>query len=165
MRPAQRQGHGLDFHRLSVDPGRPLILGGTTIPSDLALLGHSDADVILHALSDALLGALARGDIGDLFPDTEERYKNMDSQLILKAALDLMQKDGYHLANVDLTVMGEVPRIKPHRLAIRERLSELLGLPLSSISLKATTTETMGALGRKEGVGCMASVLLLDAGP
>lgn len=160
MRPKLRQGHGIDFHRLTTDPVRPLMLGGLALESELALVGHSDADVVLHALADAMLGALAQGDIGDLFPDTDQRYKNMDSALIVAEALNRVQIAGYRLANIDLTLIGEVPRIKPHRLRIRERLAQILSLPLDCISLKATTTETMGALGRKEGVGCMATVLL-----
>lgn len=155
-----RIGSGLDFHRLVLDVERPLVLGGHTVPGELALEGHSDADLILHALADAILGALAQGDIGDLFPDTDPAYKNMDSSIIIEKSLELMRSANLELANVDLTVIGETPRIKPHRQAIRERLSQLLGLPITDISLKATTTEKMGALGRKEGLGCLAQVLL-----
>jgi 2-C-methyl-D-erythritol 2,4-cyclodiphosphate synthase len=161
MKEFLRVGSGLDFHRLIQDPERPLMLGGVEIAGELALKGHSDADVILHALADAILGALALGDIGDLFPDTEAQYKDMDSRLIVERSLELMEERSFSLVNVDITVMGETPRIKPHRLKIRQTLAGLLGLPLDAVSLKATTTEQMGFLGRSEGLGAQALVLLV----
>ncbi|MCB1308829.1 MAG: 2-C-methyl-D-erythritol 2,4-cyclodiphosphate synthase [Leptospiraceae bacterium] len=155
-----RVGTGLDFHRLIQDPERPLLLGGVEIPGDLALDGHSDADVLLHALSDAILGALGKGDIGEHFPDTDARYKNLDSTKILHHALDAMRKERYEISNVDITLIGERPRLHPYRLLIRESLMFQMDLELVQIGLKATTTEKMGALGRAEGLGCIASVLL-----
>ncbi|MBX7057748.1 MAG: 2-C-methyl-D-erythritol 2,4-cyclodiphosphate synthase [Leptospirales bacterium] len=158
-----RVGQGVDFHRLIQDRNRPLMIGGIEIPGDLALQGHSDADVGLHALSDALLGALALGDIGDHFPDTDPAWRNMDSSAILQHCLQKMLERGYGLSNVDLTLLGEQPRIKPHRQRMRERLADLLDLPLDAVSVKATTTEKMGALGREEGLAAMAVVLLIPA--
>ncbi len=156
-----RTGFGLDFHRLIRDAERPLMLGGVEIPGELALEGHSDADVVLHALADALLGALGMGDIGEFFPDTDATLKNMDSAVILAHARDAATQRGYRISNIDLTLIGEAPRLKPHKAAIRARLAQLLGLDAERIGLKATTTEKMGALGREEGVACAATVALL----
>lgn len=156
-----RVGTGLDFHRLIVDPGRPLILGGFVIEDDLALEGHSDADVILHAISDAILGALGLGDIGFYFPDTDPALKGMDSRRIIHRALTEVSSHRYELANMDVTIIGERPKILPHRAFIQESLCEITGLEKGRIGLKATTTEKMGALGRKEGVGCMATISLV----
>lgn len=155
-----RIGAGIDFHRLIDDPSRPLRIGGVEIPGNLALLGHSDADVGLHAIADAILGALALGDIGDHFPDSAAEYKDMDSSIILERCLAMMKQRQASISNIDLTIIGEKPRIKPHRTAMRERLAALLHLPLDCVSVKATTTEKMGALGREEGVGALATVLL-----
>jgi 2-C-methyl-D-erythritol 2,4-cyclodiphosphate synthase len=156
-----RTGFGLDFHRLIRDAARPLMLGGVEIPGELALEGHSDADVALHALADALLGALGLGDIGEFFPDTDANLKNMDSTIILAHARDAALARGFRIANIDLTFIGETPRLKAHKPAIRARLAELLALEPDRVGLKATTTEKMGALGRSEGVGCAAVVALI----
>ncbi len=156
-----RIGNGLDFHRLIQDIHRPLILGGATIESDFALQGHSDADIILHALSDALLGAIAGPDIGELFPDTDPSLKGMDSTRIVEKALSLLKEKGFSVSNVDITVIGERPRLKPHKEAIRNSLCRLLGIDAARVGIKATTTEKMGFAGRGEGLGCMATALLI----
>ncbi|PJZ71497.1 2-C-methyl-D-erythritol 2,4-cyclodiphosphate synthase [Leptospira perolatii] len=155
-----RIGQGLDFHRLENNPNRPLILGGAIIDSEYALVGHSDADIILHALADAILGALGLGDIGQYFPDTDPKYKNLDSKLILQKSLDLMKERGYSILNLDCTILGEKPKIAPHRETIQKSLAKLVGKNPDSVSIKATTTEKMGALGRSEGVGASCVVLL-----
>lgn len=137
------------------------MLGGVEIPGTLSLEGHSDADVLLHALSDAVLGSVGLADIGTFFSDQDQKNKNLDSSLILLDALERMKQAGYRLSNIDVTVIGEKPRLSPHRARVLSRLSELTGLPEDRIGLKATTTEKMGALGRSEGVGCMASILVV----
>ena len=138
-----------------------MILGGYTLEGEaLALEGHSDADVLLHALADALLGALGLGDIGAYFPDTDESFKNMDSSIIMLRALDEMKIRNYTLSNVDITLVGERPRILPHRPEIKKSLVEILGIEDKQIAVKATTTEKMGALGRKEGLACLATVTI-----
>lgn len=153
-----RIGQGLDFHRFS--PGRRLILGGVEIDYPLGLAGHSDADVLLHCLSDGILGALSLGDIGEHYSDKDPRWKDLDSRIILEEVLALAKKKGYNLVNIDLTLIGEEPRLNPHKKIIKENLSQLTGLALDRINLKATTTETMGDLGRKEGLGALCVVLL-----
>ncbi|MCB1324914.1 MAG: 2-C-methyl-D-erythritol 2,4-cyclodiphosphate synthase [Spirochaetales bacterium] len=160
-----RIGNGLDFHRLKTDPSRPLLLGGYEIASELALEGHSDADVVLHALADALLGAIGQGDIGQHFPDSDESLKNLDSRKIVNFALGLVREHGFRIANIDLTLVGEKPRVAVHRDAIRASLAGILGLDVTRIGFKATTTEKMGALGRSEGVACLATVLLVSLTP
>ena len=158
-----RTGTGLDFHRLIEAPERPLMMGGVEIPGTLSLEGHSDADVLLHALSDAILGSVGLADIGTFFSDQDQKNKNLDSSLILLDALRRMKDAGYRLSNVDVTVIGEKPRLSPHRERVLARLAELCGIEPGRIGLKATTTEKMGALGRSEGVGCLASVLVVKA--
>ncbi|EJO70292.1 2-C-methyl-D-erythritol 2,4-cyclodiphosphate synthase [Leptospira kirschneri] len=155
-----RIGNGIDFHKLEINPSRPLMLGGLECESEFALVGHSDADIILHAISDAILGASALGDIGQYFPDTDPSLKNMDSKMILAKCLELMKQKGFDLVNVDCTVIGEKPKIAPLKEKIIKSLSSLLNLPLDCVSVKATTTEKMGALGRQEGIGTFCSVLL-----
>lgn len=155
-----RTGSGLDFHRLIEDADRPLLLGAVEIPGELALEGHSDADLVLHALADAVLGALGLGDIGEFFPDTDPANKNLDSVRIITLALEKMRAAGYRLANLDVTVIGQKPRLSPYKPAIRESLARICGVDLDRVGLKATTTEKMGALGRAEGLGCLATVLL-----
>ncbi|MCB1143494.1 MAG: 2-C-methyl-D-erythritol 2,4-cyclodiphosphate synthase [Leptospiraceae bacterium] len=155
-----RIGNGIDFHRMETNPERKLLLGGVEIPSDLAFIGHSDADVLIHAISDAILGALSQGDIGILFPDTDDQYKNMDSMIILNRCLEIMHGLGFHIVNLDSTIVGQKPKIAPHRDAIRENLSRVLKLSPDCVSVKATTTEKMGALGREEGVGVFTTILL-----
>ena len=156
-----RIGQGYDIHPLVA--GRRLILGGVDIPSDVGLEGHSDADVLVHAIMDALLGALALGDIGQHFPNTDDRYKDTDSIQLLDKVTQLVGQHGARVVNVDSTVVAERPRIAPHIPVMRERLGEALGLPPSAISVKATTAEKLGALGRGEGIAAYA-VALLEAG-
>ncbi|GBF39196.1 2-C-methyl-D-erythritol 2,4-cyclodiphosphate synthase [Leptospira johnsonii] len=155
-----RIGQGLDFHRLETNEARPLILGGAIIDSEYALIGHSDADIVIHALADAILGAMGLGDIGQYFPDTDPSLKNMDSKLILQKTLDLAKEKNFSLVNIDCTLIGERPKISPHRIKIQSSLSNLLGLAEDCVSVKATTTEKMGALGRTEGLGASCVVLL-----
>lgn len=155
-----RIGNGIDFHRLTLDKERPLILGGYVIESDYALVGHSDADILLHAVSDSILGALALGDIGQYFPDTDISLKNMDSKIILDKSLELMDNKGYEIVNVDATLLAEKPRISKYRLDIQNSLAQLLALPTDCVSIKATTTEKMGAIGREEGVSVFCTILL-----
>jgi len=139
--------------------GRPMILGGVSIPSDFGLEGHSDADILSHAITDALLGALALGDIGMHFPDTDPRWKDGDSLLFLKHALDLVAAQGYRIANVDSTVILERPKLKDHRLAIRAKLAETLGLPVDQVSVKFKTAERLGPVG--EGLSAEAQAVVL----
>lgn len=153
-------GQGIDFHLLETNPKRPFLLGGYCLDTDLALVGHSDADILLHAIADAILGAMALGDIGDHFPDTDPSLKYMDSKRIIEKCLKLLNEGGYTLVNLDCTIIGEQPKISPHRLGIRQNLSLILNLPQDCISLKATTTEKMGAIGRKEGIAALAICLI-----
>lgn len=155
-----RIGNGIDFHKLETNLSRPLILGGHTIETDLALIGHSDADILLHAIADAILGALALGDIGLYFPDTDASNKNMDSREIVDKVLEFMKERGYTIENIDNTIIGEKPKISPHREKIRKSLESILKIEMDRISVKATTTEKMGALGRSEGLCVMTTVLL-----
>ena len=153
-----RVGQGFDVHRLVV--GRPLIIGGVTIDHSHGLLGHSDADVLLHALSDAILGALALGDIGQLYPDTAEETEDMDSRVILREIWELAKMNGFTLGNADLTVMAERPKLAPYNRQIRESIAEIFDADIEQISLKATTMEQLGFVGREEGIAALAIVLL-----
>jgi 2-C-methyl-D-erythritol 2,4-cyclodiphosphate synthase len=153
-----RVGQGFDVHRLVV--GRPLIIGGVTINHSHGLLGHSDADVLLHALSDAILGALALGDIGQLYPDTAEETEDMDSRVILREVWELAKMNGFTLGNADLTVMAERPKLAPYNRQIRESIAEIFDVDIEQISLKATTMEQLGFVGREEGIAALAIVLL-----
>jgi 2-C-methyl-D-erythritol 2,4-cyclodiphosphate synthase len=153
-----RSGIGVDTHRF--EAGRPLILGGVTVPHDAGLAGHSDADVLAHAIIDALLGAAALGDIGQLFPDTEEAWAGADSMALLRDVLGRVRAAGWEVEHVDATVMLERPKLAPHREAIRASLAGALG---SSVSVKATTGEGMGFVGRGEGVAAMAVATLRAA--
>jgi 2-C-methyl-D-erythritol 2,4-cyclodiphosphate synthase len=153
-------GIGYDSHRLA--PGRRLILGGVEIEHELGLAGHSDADVLTHAVIDALLGAAGMGDIGELFPDTDERYRDADSLRLLDEVLARLRAEGLSVVNVDATVMAERPKLAVHRDAIRRRLAEALGLPVGRVNVKATTGEGMGFVGRGEGIAALA-VATLDA--
>jgi 2-C-methyl-D-erythritol 4-phosphate cytidylyltransferase/2-C-methyl-D-erythritol 2,4-cyclodiphosphate synthase len=158
--PAQsfRIGHGYDAHRLVAD--RPLILGGIEIPHPTGLLGHSDADVLTHALCDAILGALGAGDIGRHFPDTDPSYKNISSLKLLAQVVEAANKQGYTLGNADITVVAQAPKLAPHFPAMREKLAAVCRADQSAINLKGTTTEKMGFTGRKEGIAAHAVVLL-----
>lgn len=153
-----RIGNGYDAHCLV--PNRPLVLGGVTIPHDLGLLGHSDADVLTHALCDALLGALGRGDIGRLFPDTDAQFKDILSLRLLEEVMLLVAKDGYRLINADITVLAQRPKLAPHFPAMAKNLCQICRVPPERLNLKATTTEQMGFEGREEGIAAQAVVLL-----
>ncbi|MFT3903465.1 MAG: 2-C-methyl-D-erythritol 2,4-cyclodiphosphate synthase [Niabella sp.] len=153
-----RIGSGIDFHQLV--EGRALWIGGVQIPHHKGALGHSDADVLLHAICDALLGALALGDIGVHFPNTDERYKDIDSKILLRECMRLITEKGYAVVNIDSTLCLEKPKIKPHVPAMCETISAITGLTVNDVSIKATTTETMGFAGREEGLVAYATVLL-----
>jgi len=153
-----RVGIGYDSHRFV--EGRPLVLGGVTIPHPVGLAGHSDADPVAHALIDAMLGAAAAGDIGRLFPDTESRWKDADSMVLLRKANELIRARGYALLQADLTLIAEQPRLAPHLDAMANALTGLLSLPAGSISLKAKTNELMGFVGRGEGIAVLAVATL-----
>jgi len=154
-----RLGQGFDAHRLV--PGRPLILGGVRIPHGLGLLGHSDADVLAHAIMDAILGALALGDIGQWFPDSDERHRGADSLALLRTILADPRLGGWRPGNVDATLVAQAPRLAPHVPAMRANLAAVLGLAVDRVSVKATTTEAMGFCGRGEGIAAMAVVAML----
>jgi len=151
-----RVGLGIDTHRFA--DGRPLILGGVEIPHERGLAGHSDADVLAHAITDAILGAADMGDIGQHFPDTDARFKDADSVALLREVVALVRAEGWKVAHVDATVMMERPKLAPHREAITARLSEAVG---GSVHVKATTGERMGFVGREEGVAAMAVATLV----
>jgi 2-C-methyl-D-erythritol 2,4-cyclodiphosphate synthase len=153
-----RVGIGYDSHRFA--PGRPLKLGGVSIPSDVGLLGHSDADAICHAVTDAILGAAGLGDIGEMFPDTDPANKGRDSIEMLEAAVKRIATAGYAVNQVDATVVAESPRLAPHREKIRARLASALGIESTSVSVKGKTNEGMGWIGRKEGLACIAVATL-----
>ena len=154
-----RIGHGYDVHRLVKD--RKLILGGVEISHSKGLLGHSDADVLLHAISDSLLGAAALGDIGKHFPDNDEKYKGADSLVLLCEVAKLLRERGYTTVNVDATVIAEAPKLSPHILKMRENIAGALGVDVECVSVKATTEEGLGFSGRKEGIAAHA-VCLID---
>lgn len=156
--PPFRIGHGFDLHRLV--ERRKFILGGIEIPHERGLLGHSDADCLIHALADAILGALAQPDIGHLFPDTDPANKGLDSSLILAQAVEIAKEQGFLLANVDITLIAQRPKIGPHIAAIRSNLAPLLNLSENQIGIKATTHEKIGSLGREEGIAAHAVCLL-----
>jgi 2-C-methyl-D-erythritol 2,4-cyclodiphosphate synthase len=160
-----RTGQGWDVHRLV--RGRPLILGGVTVPSEFGLEGHSDADILAHALTDAILGAAALGDIGMHFPDTDERWKGSDSLVFLKHAKDLAEALGYRILNVDSTVILEQPKLKDYRLAIRERVALTLAIELERVSVKFKTAEKLGPVGEGRSAESQAIVTLqkLGTGP
>lgn len=153
-----RIGHGYDVHRLVED--RDLILGGVKIEHTLGLLGHSDADVLLHAVSDSLLGALALGDIGKHFPDTDSRYKGADSLKLLVAVYGLVKEQGYRIVNVDATVLAQKPKLAPHIPAMRQNVALALECSVEQISVKATTEEKLGFTGNEEGIAAHAVCLL-----
>ena len=153
-----RIGSGFDVHAFT--QGNSVTLGGVQISHTQGLLAHSDGDVLIHALCDALLGALALGDIGVHFPPSDDAYKNADSTLLLARCMQMIREKGYELANADMTIICELPKINPHVLAMRERLSEVMAVQLDQLSIKATTTERLGFTGRSEGIAAQAIVLL-----
>ena len=153
-----RIGSGIDFHRLV--EGRELWLGGVLVPHTKGALGHSDADVLLHAICDAMLGALALGDIGKHFPDTDPAYKGIDSKILLKRTTELIQSKGWRVGNIDSTLCLEKPKIKPYVTQMQETIAAIVGVTTDEVSIKATTTEQMGFAGREEGLVAYATVLL-----
>ncbi len=151
-----RVGFGFDLHPLVA--GRPLVLGGVVVPSEVGLDGHSDADVLSHAIAEALLGAVALGDLGRHFPDTEARYRSISSLILLRGALDLVTARGGRLVNVDATLLAQAPRLAPHLDEMAKRLADALGVPVGDVSVKAKSPERLGLVGRKEGIAAMAVV-------
>lgn len=156
-----RVGQGYDIHALV--PGRALIIGGVTIPHERGLLGHSDADVLLHAITDALLGAAALGDIGRHFPDTDAAFQAADSRVLLREAQRRVEQAGYAIVNLDATVIAQAPKLAAHIPAMCENLATDLGLPLDCVNVKAKTNERLGSLGRAEGIAAQAVVLIKRA--
>jgi 2-C-methyl-D-erythritol 2,4-cyclodiphosphate synthase len=152
-----RVGHGFDVHPFSDDGSRPLVLGGQHFPGERALAGHSDADVLAHAVADAILGAAGLGDLGTHFPDTDPAWKGADSMRLLARVVSLAGDAGWIVGNVDVTVVAEAPKLAPHRAAIEENMTAAVGAP---VSVKATRAEGLGSLGRREGIACFAVVLL-----
>jgi 2-C-methyl-D-erythritol 2,4-cyclodiphosphate synthase len=155
---AYRIGTGTDFHQLAA--GRELWIGGINIPHHKGAVGHSDADVLLHAICDALLGALSLGDIGMHFPDTDTSYKNIDSKILLAKTMELIRNEGYEVVNIDSTLCLESPKIRPYVTDMQKTIAGLTGLTDKDVSIKATTTEKMGFVGREEGLMAQATVLL-----
>ncbi|KDN11074.1 MULTISPECIES: 2-C-methyl-D-erythritol 2,4-cyclodiphosphate synthase [Gilliamella] len=153
-----RIGHGFDVHKFGGEG--PITLAGVKIPYQYGLVAHSDGDVVLHAITDALIGALALGDIGKLFPDTDPKYKGIDSRILLKEVYTLVQAKGYELVNLDTTIIAQEPKMRPHVDQMRVNIAEDLKVHFEQISVKATTTEQLGFTGRKEGIACQAVVLL-----
>ena len=153
-----RIGHGFDVHAFT--GGRPLIIGGLTIPHEKGLAGHSDADVLLHTIADAILGALALGDIGKFFPDTDETFKDMDSKDLLGEVVRKMNEERYEIGNIDAVIMAEAPKFRPYIDEMRESVASILKTKVSNVNIKATTTEKLGFVGRAEGITSEAVVLL-----
>lgn len=153
-----RIGQGIDFHQLA--EGRDLWLGGVKIPHNKGCLGHSDADVLLHAICDALLGSVGLGDIGHHFPDTDAAYKNIDSKVLLRRCYNMVREKGYWLVNIDSTLLLQAPKIKPYIPAMQETIARIVHLAVEDVSIKATTTEQLSFVGREEGVVATANILL-----
>lgn len=153
-----RIGQGYDVHKLV--EGRRLIVGGVDIPHTMGLLGHSDADVLLHAIADALLGACALGDIGGMFPDTDPKWKGADSLMLLKAVADRLRDNGYEIENIDSTIIAQQPKMKPHIDAMRKNIADACGIDVACVSVKATTEEHLGFTGREEGISAHAVCLV-----
>ncbi|MBO8178416.1 2-C-methyl-D-erythritol 2,4-cyclodiphosphate synthase [Aeribacillus pallidus] len=157
-----RIGQGFDVHQLV--EGRPLIIGGITIPYEKGLLGHSDADVLLHAVADACLGAIGEGDIGKHFPDTDEKYKDADSSVLLQHVWNLVESKGFSLVNVDCTIIAQKPKMAPYIEQMRAHIARLLNGTIDQVNVKATTTEKLGFTGRGEGIAAQVSILLQQVG-
>ncbi|RKD67533.1 2-C-methyl-D-erythritol 2,4-cyclodiphosphate synthase [Sinobaca qinghaiensis] len=155
-----RIGHGFDVHQL--DASRPLIIGGITVPHSKGLIGHSDADVLLHAVTDAILGAIGEGDIGKHFPDTDQAFKDADSAVLLEKVMETVAERGYQIGNIDGTILAEKPKMAPHIQSMRERIAEITKADVSQVNVKATTTEKLGFTGREEGIAAHAVVLLIE---
>ena len=154
-----RIGFGYDIHRLQI--GRELWIGGIRLDYEMGLLGHSDADVLIHAICDALLGAANLRDIGYHFPDTASEFKQIDSKILLRKTIDLLKEKGYSVGNIDTTICAEKPKLNPHIPQMQQTLSEIMGVDIDAISIKATTSEKMGFVGREEGIAAYAVVLIL----
>ncbi len=154
-----RIGHGYDVHALA--DGLPLVIGGVELSHTKGCVAHSDGDVAIHAICDALLGALALGDIGKLFPDTSDEFKGIDSKILLRRVCDVIESEGYSISNVDCTIAMQRPKLRPHIDTMRSVLASVMGLDVSRVSVKATTTERLGFEGREEGVSTHAVVLLI----
>ncbi|ALP53132.1 2-C-methyl-D-erythritol 2,4-cyclodiphosphate synthase [Candidatus Tenderia electrophaga] len=157
-----RVGHGYDVHRFAEN--RTLILGGVTIPYALGMAAHSDGDVLIHALIDALLGAAGMGDIGAHFPDTRAEFENIDSRILLRDVISKMSDEGFSIGNADITLIAQAPKMNPHLPQMKKNLAADLQVGESRLNIKATTTEGLGFAGRKEGIACHAVVLLLESG-
>ena len=153
-----RVGYGTDFHRFK--KGRKLVLGGVTIPSPVGLDGHSDADVLVHAVCDALLGAAALGDIGEHFPDTDKKYKGISSILLLEHVISLLKKKNFSISNIDITLLMQKPKILPFKSKMKQNIMKATGLGSDQVNIKATTTEKLGFIGRMEGAECRAITLI-----
>ncbi|GJQ62000.1 MAG: 2-C-methyl-D-erythritol 2,4-cyclodiphosphate synthase [Melioribacteraceae bacterium] len=160
MKLPYRTGFGYDVHAFA--PDRDLIIGGVNIPYEKGLAGHSDADVLLHAISDALLGALALGDIGKHFPDTDPKYKGADSKILLKEVYKLVLENGYIIGNVDSTIAAQKPKMAPHIDKMREIIAGLLDCDISQVAVKATTTEKLGFVGEEKGIAAYANILIME---
>ncbi len=158
MTDSYRTGIGYDIHRLVDD--RPLIIGGVKIPHNKGLLGHSDADVVLHAVTDALLGAAGLGDIGDLFPDTDPAYKDIDSKILLTRVMEKLRASNYTPSNLDIIIHAESPKMSPHKQAIAASIAYLTGLPTSHVSVKAKTNEGVGPVGQAQAIACTAVAMI-----
>ncbi|PIC79606.1 2-C-methyl-D-erythritol 2,4-cyclodiphosphate synthase [Sporosarcina sp. P18a] len=154
-----RIGQGFDVH--AFEEGRPLIIGGITIPHTRGLIGHSDADVLLHTVTDAALGAIGKVDIGTHFPDTDDAFKDADSAVLLEKVWAMVKEEGYRLGNIDCTIIAQRPKMAPYIGDIRQRVAELLEADISQVNVKATTTESLGFPGREEGIAAMATILLM----
>ncbi|MCR5417963.1 MAG: 2-C-methyl-D-erythritol 2,4-cyclodiphosphate synthase [Lachnospiraceae bacterium] len=155
-----RVGMGYDVHKLG--PDRDLIIGGVKIPFELGLVGHSDADVLLHAIMDAMLGAAALGDIGKHFPDTDDSFKGIDSMVLLKKVLALVEEEGYFVGNIDATIIAQKPKMRPYIEQMRENIADALGIDLSAVNVKATTEEGLGFTGAMEGISAQAVCMLIS---
>ncbi len=156
-----RIGHGYDVHKLV--EGRKLILGGVTIPHETGLLGHSDADVLVHAIMDALLGAAALGDIGKLFPDSDDSYKEADSLKLAEKVGAVLAENGYQISNIDSTVIAQAPKLAPHIMQMRENIAQAFSITTDKVSVKATTEEKLGFTGSKEGIAAHAVCIIADS--
>ncbi|SET16327.1 2-C-methyl-D-erythritol 2,4-cyclodiphosphate synthase [Thorsellia anophelis] len=157
-----RVGHGFDVHAFGGEG--PLMIGGVAVPFNQGFLAHSDGDVLLHAVTDALLGASALGDIGQLFPDTDPKYKGANSRELLKTAWQLIAKKGYRIVNIDVTLMAQSPKMAPHIPQMRINIADDLGIHFDQVNVKATTTEQLGFVGRSEGIACASVVLITKEG-
>lgn len=157
-----RAGNGYDVHRLT--EGRDLIIGGVKIPYEKGLLGHSDADVLVHAIMDSLLGAAALGDIGRHFPDSDERYSGISSMILLKETRALIEKSGYEVGNIDATIIAQKPKMSPYIDEMRDNIADVLGIERDQVNIKATTEEKLGFTGRGEGISSISTALLLRKG-